>query len=246
MNEIQPSGGASPFDAIKHVGERGEYWSAREMSPKLDYEQWRQFEDAIGRAMAAAENSGANVQDHFADARKITKNSRGHRREVDDFHLTRYGAYLVAMNCDPRKAAVAEAQTYFAVKTREAEIRAAERATPPPVVQDDPFKPDAYTWKETCTVIRQEYRVRVGVVDLRRTLMAAGVLNQQFEPKADFADCFWWTGTAYLVFRHCVPALWFHYREAKRKIQVFVPDARQSLDRSPRQGDLFAIEGGAS
>lgn len=115
-----------------------------------------------------------------------------------------------------------------------------------PEIADDPFKPDAYTWKETCTVIRQEYRVRVGVVDLRRTLMAAGVLNQQFEPKADFADCFWWTGTAYLVFRHCVPALWFHYREAKRKIQVFVPDARQALDRGPRQGDLFAIEGGAS
>lgn len=113
-------------------------------------------------------------------------------------------------------------------------------------VADDPFKPDAYTWKETCTVIRQEYRVRIGVVDLRRTLMAAGVLNQQFEPKSDFSDCFWWTGTAYLVFRHCVPALWFHYREAKRKIQVFVPDARQALDRSPRQGDLFAIEGGAS
>ena len=115
---------------------------------------------------------------------------------------------------------------------------------PKPVGGDDPFKPDAYTWKETCTIIRQEYRIRVGVVDLRRTLMAAGVLNQQFEPKADFADCFWWTGTAYLVYRHCVPAIFFHYRETKRKMRAFGPDSKALP--SNRQGDLFAIEGGAS
>lgn len=112
-----------------------------------------------------------------------------------------------------------------------------------PELADDPFKPDAYTWKETCTVIRQEYRIRVGVVDLRRTLMAAGVLNQQFEPKADFVDCFWWTGTAHLVYRHCVPAIFFHYRETKRKLQAFGPD-RKALP-GAGQGDLFAIEGGA-
>lgn len=114
-----------------------------------------------------------------------------------------------------------------------------------PEVADDPFKPDAYTWKETCTIIRQEYRVRVGVVDLRRTLMAAGVLNQQFEPKADFADCFWWTGSAYLVFRHCVPALWFHYRETKRKVRAFTGEGRE-LAQGPSQPGLFAIDGGAS
>lgn len=114
-----------------------------------------------------------------------------------------------------------------------------------PELGDDPFKPDAYTWKEACTVIRQEYRVRVGVVDLRRTLMAAGVLNQQFEPKADFADCFWWTGSAYLVFRHCVPAIFFHYRETKRKVRAFTGEGRE-LPSGNRQGDLFAIEGGAS
>lgn len=111
---------------------------------------------------------------------------------------------------------------------------------------DDPFKPDAYTWKETCTVIRQEFRVRVGVVDLRRTLMAAGVLNQQFEPKTSFADCFWWTGSAYLVFRHCVPAIFFHYRETKRKVRAVLGPEGKEIEPIGRQGDLFAIEGGAS
>ncbi|WP_157253106.1 BRO-N domain-containing protein [Nonomuraea typhae] len=115
-----------------------------------------------------------------------------------------------------------------------------------PELGEDPFKPDAFTWKETCTVIRQEYRVRVGVVDLRRTLMAAGVLNQQFEPKAAFSDCFWWTGSAYLVFRHCVPALWFHYRETKRKLRAVLGPENREIAAGHRQGDLFAIEGGAS
>lgn len=110
---------------------------------------------------------------------------------------------------------------------------------------EDPFGPDAYTWKETCTVIRQNYRVKVHPAKLRRVLMAGGVLTQTFEPKAAFVECFWWTGSAHLVLRHCVPAIFFHYQATERKLQAF-GGRRPSLEKDNGQDGLFSIQGGAS
>ncbi|MDF2969250.1 MAG: hypothetical protein K0Q93_3028 [Nocardioidaceae bacterium] len=110
--------GASPFDAIAHTDERGECWFARELMPVMGYINWREFKDAIDRAKIAAGNTGADVNSLFGDVpKKVTGG-----RPAEDFRLTRYAAYLVAMNGDPRKPEIAAAQTYFAVKTREAEM----------------------------------------------------------------------------------------------------------------------------
>lgn len=126
MSDITQYGSPSPFDALRQVdASGGEHWSARDLGPALGYVQWRQFEDAVDRARAASQNSGRNPDSDLAGARKIVTNARGERRTVADYHLTRYGAYLVAMNGDPRKPEIAAAQTYFAVKTREAETRPA-------------------------------------------------------------------------------------------------------------------------
>lgn len=115
--------GESLFDSIRHVNEYGqEYWDARELMPILGYRQWRRFADTIERAKVACNISGNNVLDHFANIGKMVELGSGAQRELDDYHLSRYACYLIAMNGDPRKEAIALAQTYFAVKTRQQEL----------------------------------------------------------------------------------------------------------------------------
>ena len=127
MKELTPHDGASSlFDAIRRTTPEGrEYWSARELMPLLGYEDWRKFDGAIDRARVAASNAGYTVTDHFVGADKMVETGSGAQRRIDDRHLSRYACYLVALNGDPRKDEIAKAQTYFVIKTREAETRPA-------------------------------------------------------------------------------------------------------------------------
>ena len=70
----------------------------------------------------AAKNSGAAAQNHFVDVNKMVKIGSGAERPVEDIMLTRYSCYLIAQNGDPRKEAIAFAQTYFAIQTRKQEL----------------------------------------------------------------------------------------------------------------------------
>ena len=111
------------FESIKHVNEYGqEFWYARELQPLLEYSQWRYLKEAIERAKTACANSGHDVEDHFAEVRKMVEIGSGARRNVEDYELSRYACYLIVMNGDPRKEIIALGQTYFAVKTRQQEL----------------------------------------------------------------------------------------------------------------------------
>lgn len=120
------SGHGSAFDAIRRVDEHGEYWSAREVMPLMGYGRWQTFEVPLNRAIATAQNTGMDVTSHFTRSRIMVGRSQGGGVDQDDYRLSRQGAYLVAMNGDPRKAEVAAAQAYFAVRTEQAERAEAE------------------------------------------------------------------------------------------------------------------------
>lgn len=122
----------SPFDTIKNTNpESGKgYWSARELAPLMGYPHWNKFQTPLNRAMKSAEVQGADLNSHFNRSVNVVKRAQGGGTEQTDFHLTRFAAYLVAMNGDPNKPEVAAAQAYFAIQTHVAETRAAAPALP--------------------------------------------------------------------------------------------------------------------
>lgn len=122
MNDIE-SINENLFESIKHINEYGqEYWTARELIPLLEYNEYRFFKKVIDKAISACEASDNTVSDHFVQVHEMVTIGSGAEREVENYHLSRYACYLIAMNGDPRKQAIALAQTYFAVKTRQQEL----------------------------------------------------------------------------------------------------------------------------
>ena len=110
------------FENIKHIDEYGnEYWFARELMPVLEYDKWNNFHSVIKHAQKAKINAEASKINDFTEVGKIVQTG-ALSRKIIDYRLSRYACYLIAMNGDPRKKAIALAQTYFAVKTRQQEL----------------------------------------------------------------------------------------------------------------------------
>lgn len=133
----------NPFDEGRTPCPQGgeDRWSARWLMGKMGYTAWQNFEPIIERAKTAAHNEGFNVRTIFMQTHKVS-GQRGPAQT--DYLLTRFAAYLVAMNGQPSKPEVAAAQTYFAVKTREAETRPmAVELTDAEIVHRHPLGDDA-------------------------------------------------------------------------------------------------------
>lgn len=117
------SGTIKSFEDLKHVNENGvEYWSLRELASQLGYSRYRNIQPAVERARQSMEADNKDPNKHMAQSRQELKikNQYGTEvtRELDDLHLTQYGAYLVTMNGDPNKSEIAAAQRYFATAAK--------------------------------------------------------------------------------------------------------------------------------
>lgn len=122
---FDPSVNASPFDRIRHIDENGmEYWIARELMPLLDYVDWRNFKKTITRARVSLRTGGHNPNDHVRVLMSTSNRGKSGSQKAANYKLTRFACYFIAMNGDPDKQAIAQAQTYFAAQTRRAEVTA--------------------------------------------------------------------------------------------------------------------------
>lgn len=115
--------GKGMFDSIKLVDEHGnEYWNARDLAEVLDY-TWEGFEMVITRAKISLEQTGQSVDNHFRHVSKMVTIGSNSQRAIDDIKLTRYACYIIAQNGNAAiKPAIAAAQAYFAVQTRNHEL----------------------------------------------------------------------------------------------------------------------------
>ena len=65
----------------------------------MDYTEWRNFSNFIGRAMIACENSGHSVLNDFVEANKIVE-AGVTVIPKKDYELSRYACYLIVQNGD--------------------------------------------------------------------------------------------------------------------------------------------------
>ena len=114
----------SIFESIRKIDENGvEYWSSRDLWKVLEYTEYRHFLPVIEKAKTACKNSGDSITEHFEDVLEMITIARGAVSSVEAVKLTRYACYLTVQNADPNKVIVAQAQTYFAIQTRIAEVQ---------------------------------------------------------------------------------------------------------------------------
>ncbi len=112
------------FESIKKTDDNGiEYWSSRDLWKILEYTEHRHFLPVIEKAKISCVNSGHLVSDHFEDILEMVVVGSNAERQMKSIKLSRYACYLTVQNADPNKPIVAQAQTYFAIQTRIAEVQ---------------------------------------------------------------------------------------------------------------------------
>lgn len=157
----------SPFDKIRRVRPDGtEYWTGRDLNTLTNYASWQMFEKAIERAVAAINNLDMSLTSHVNQVSNVVERPQGGSIPMADYELSRFAAYLVMLNGDPRKPEIAAGQAYFVVRTREAEV-----APPVPALTGPAL-------------------MAAALVEAQATLEARDAQIAVMTPKAEYVDMF--------------------------------------------------------
>jgi DNA-damage-inducible protein D len=114
------------LDRSKVVRPSGaEVWDARTLFSVLGYSDWTNFRLVIQKAILACDNSGVFSSNHFREFTDMIEVGKGAKREIENWYLSRYACYLIAMNGSSEKPEIATAQTYFAAQTLRSEAEQA-------------------------------------------------------------------------------------------------------------------------
>jgi DNA-damage-inducible protein D len=126
----------STFEQLRRTEEDGrEFWWGRDLQTAMTYNQWRDFNNAINRAMTSLMIWGQtqphfDMREHIASVQRRPEVSAGGPAKTPsdlggrpflDFKLSRRACYTIAMTGDVRKPAIAAAQQYFVDQTEFAE-----------------------------------------------------------------------------------------------------------------------------
>lgn len=94
------------------------YWWASEIAVMFGYKDLKSFQKVIDRATKAMMSLNISYFDNIIAVQREDSNGES----FQDFKLTRFACYLAAMNGDPKKEEIAQAQLYFAQQTRSFEL----------------------------------------------------------------------------------------------------------------------------
>lgn len=117
-NEIK----LSALEKCRYDDEGVDFWYARDLREHFGYKSWESFERVVLKAAENCRTVGLSENDHFRQVTKMVRVGSGAERLIEDYAVSRYGAYLMAMNADASKPEVAFLKHYFAVRAREAEM----------------------------------------------------------------------------------------------------------------------------
>lgn len=93
------------------------YWWASELAIMLGYASLSSFQGVINKTTKAFISLSIP---HYENIISQSREVDGHL--ITDFKLTRFACYLLAMNANPKKVEVAQAQAYFATQARAFEV----------------------------------------------------------------------------------------------------------------------------